>query len=201
MPVPFATTTRPVSLHSAATFRFVVARQIDRRFQDECASGEQEDASESCRNASSPIFPFPMCSCRSTRVPSAIFESFTCTTSTRCSPTVLSISLSAACETLRCPNVPPRGEKVSRVDANSQIQFRAGVDESSSIPQISSRSNFRAPRCFQEEFADRQIPRLAPPAVGPTRSPKSRSPQSRPCSSPDAAPGNPHQAPSALTIS
>src|SRR3984893_18296123 len=74
-----AVTSRPTNLHSAATFlrsspglsigvSKINARPASRRWV------------KIRRNAFDPILPFPICSCRSTREPSDVFESFACTT-------------------------------------------------------------------------------------------------------------------------
>ena len=105
------------------------------------------------RNASRPILPRPMCSCRSTREPNGVFESFTCSTATRAEPH----GAIERGDRLRQPrfgvNLVAGLEGVRRVEANAQRQLRRGVDDGLQLLEARADRRAHARRVFQQQRA------------------------------------------------
>ena len=72
------------------------------------------------RNASNPIWPFPMCSCRSTREPRAVFESFRCNATSRSSPIMRSNSANIRFVSFSVRQIVTGRKNVRGIEANAE---------------------------------------------------------------------------------
>ena len=128
-------TPTPTKSHSARTLRrsspglSMGVSRMNARPGNPCGPGPRRGCFRILPKAARPIFPWPIFSCRSTREPSGVFESFTCSTYTRLSPTMRSSASIVCVEPLLRPNVVACCKRVRRIDANSHRQIPGLIED------------------------------------------------------------------------